>query len=128
MEAKGVQVVMTQAFHSSTAGDPAGYIIVLEDGKKVYHAGDTGIFGDMELLSSIYGIDVALLPIGGVFVMDPLLAAHSLTLLKPTLAIPIHYQTFPILTQDAAEFVQLAKEKAPGVTIEVLEPGQEITI
>jgi L-ascorbate metabolism protein UlaG (beta-lactamase superfamily) len=128
VEAAGVQVVMTQAFHSGTAGDAVGYIIILEDGKTIYHAGDTGIFASMELLGRIYSIDVALLPIGSIFVMDPVQAAYSLTLLKPGRVVPIHYGTFPILVQDAAEFVKLAGEKAPGVKVEVIEPGQEIIL
>lgn len=128
VEAAGVQVVMTQAFHSGTAGSAAGYIIILEDGKTIYHAGDTGIFSDMELLGRIYNIDVALLPIGSVFVMDPVQAAFSLTLLKPGRVVPIHYGTFPILVQDAAEFVKLAGEKAPGVKVEAIKPGQEIVL
>lgn len=127
VEYSGVRVLMTPAFHSSGVGSPVGFMIELEDGQKVYHAGDTGIFGDMALLGDMYGIDLALLPIGGVFVMDPFQAAHSLTLLKPRRVIPIHYQTFPILIQDAAEFVQLAREKAAGVTVDVLQPGQTIT-
>lgn len=113
VEAAGVKVIMTQAFHSGTAGNAVGYIVVLEDGKTVYHAGDTGIFASMELLGKIYHIDLALLPIGSVFVMDPLQAAYSLTLLKPDKVIPIHYATFPVLVQDADEFIKLAGEKAP---------------
>jgi len=124
----GVKVTMTQAHHSSTAGDPVGYIIILEDGKTVYHAGDTCIFAGMGLLGTIYPIDLALLPIGSVFVMDPLQAAHSLTLLKPKKVVPIHYGTFPILVQDADEFIRLAAEKAPAVKVEAIRPGEEITI
>ncbi|TYO96040.1 metal-dependent hydrolase [Desulfallas thermosapovorans] len=128
VEVAGIKVTMTQAFHSATAGDAVGYIITLEDGKTIYHAGDTGIFASMELLGRIYSIDLALLPIGSVYVMDPLQAAYSLTLLKPGKVVPIHYGTFPVLVQDAGEFVKLAGEKAPGVPVEVLKPGQEIVI
>jgi L-ascorbate metabolism protein UlaG (beta-lactamase superfamily) len=127
-EVKGIKVTMTQAFHSSTAGSPVGYIITLEDGKTIYHAGDTGIFSSMELLGSIYSIDVAILPIGSCFTMDPVQAAYSLTLLKPKKAVPMHYGTFPILVQDPGEFVRLAREKAPQVQVEVIKPGQEIII
>lgn len=128
VEVAGIKVVMTQAFHSGTAGEAVGYIIILEDGKTIYHAGDTGIFASMELLSKIYPIDLALLPIGSVFVMDPVQAAFSLTLLKPRVAIPIHYGTFPILVQDGAGFAKLAAEKAPEVKVEVLKPGEEIAL
>jgi L-ascorbate metabolism protein UlaG (beta-lactamase superfamily) len=128
VEVAGIKVTMTQAHHSSTAGDPVGYIIILEDGKTIYHAGDTGIFAGMGLLGTLYPIDLALLPIGSVFVMDPLQAAHSLTLLKPKKAIPIHYGTFPILVQSADEFIRLAAEKAPDVMVEAIRPGQEVFI
>lgn len=128
VEVAGIRVTMTQAFHSSTAGSPVGYIISLEDGKTVYHSGDTGIFADMEILGRLYNIDLALLPIGSVFVMDPVQAAFSLTLLKPKKAVPIHYGTFPILVQDAQSFVNLAREKAPETAVEVLKPGQETVV
>ncbi|KJR96888.1 MAG: beta-lactamase [Peptococcaceae bacterium BRH_c4a] len=128
VEWAGIKVTMTQAFHSSSIGDAVGYIIILEDGKTVYHAGDTGIFSGMELLGSIYSIDVALIPIGSVFVMDPLQAAYSLTLLKPGIAVPIHYKTFPILVQDAGDFIRLAREKAPDTRVEAINPGEEIFI
>lgn len=128
VEVAGIKVIMTEATHSSESGEPAGYIIILEDGKTIYHAGDTGIFSGMELLGKIYNIDIALLPIGSVFVMDPLQASYSLTLLKANKVVPIHYKTFPILVQNAQEFVSLAKKKAPEVKIELVEPGQEIVI
>lgn len=128
VEVGGIKVTMTQAFHSSTAGSPAGYIIILEDGKTIYHSGDTGVFGDMGIFGSLYSIDLALLPIGSVFVMDPVQAAFSLTLIRPKIAVPIHYGTFPILVQDAGQFVSLAREKAPETRVEVLSPGGEISI
>ncbi len=124
----GIKITMTQAFHSSSAGSPAGFIVTLEDGKNIYHAGDTGIFSDMAILGRLYNIDLALLPIGSVFVMDPLQAAFSLTMLKPKIAVPIHYRTFPILVQDAGEFEKLARENAPGVEVVVLNPGEKIEI
>ncbi|NPV27581.1 MAG: metal-dependent hydrolase [Firmicutes bacterium] len=128
VEVAGIKVTMTQALHSCSAGSPVGFIVRLEDGKTIYHAGDTGIFESMRLLGELYNIDLALLPIGSVFVMDPLQAATSLTLLKPKKVIPIHYRTFPILVQDTTEFVKLAREKAPTVEIEVIEPGQEVLL
>ncbi len=67
---KGVTVTMTQAFHSSETGCPVGYILKMEDGVLIYHAGDTGIFDSMRLLGELYKLDVALIPIGGVFTMD----------------------------------------------------------
>jgi L-ascorbate metabolism protein UlaG (beta-lactamase superfamily) len=121
----GIKVTMTQAFHSSATGVPCGYIIELEDGTMIYHAGDTGIFDSMELLGELYQIDLALLPIGSVFTMDPHQAAKALALLKPRRVIPMHYKTFPVLEQSPDRFVDLAKKAVPGVEIIIMEPGQE---
>lgn len=128
VEISGIRILMTQAFHSSGAGDPAGFIIFLEDGKTIYHAGDTGIFAGMKTFGDLYDIDLALVPIGSVFVMDPLQAATSLSYLRPKQALPIHYGTFPILVQDAEEFTRLAAEKAPGAEIKAVKPGEEVTL
>ncbi len=121
----GIKVTMTQAFHSSATGNPSGFIVTLENGKRIYHAGDTGIFGTMATLGEMYKLDLALLPVGSCFTMDPYQAAHALTLLKPKAVIPMHYQTFPILEPDAGGFVKLAKEKAPDVKVVTLSPGEE---
>lgn len=122
---EGITVTVTQAFHSSATGSCFGYIIKLEDGSIVYHAGDTGIFDSMKLLGELYPIDLALLPIGSVFTMDTYQAARALTLLKPKRVIPMHYKTFPVLEQTAEKFVALAREEAPQVEVVVIEPGQE---
>ncbi|MFZ3115838.1 MAG: metal-dependent hydrolase [Syntrophales bacterium] len=123
--AQGISITMTQALHSSETGVPAGYIIKTEDGATIYHAGDTGIFGSMQLLGELYSIDIALLPIGSCFTMDPQQAAAAVKMLQPKIVIPMHYRTFPILEQDASRFVKMVKEKAPEVEVIVLEPGQE---
>ena len=125
---EGITITMTQAFHSSGTGAPSGYIIKLEDGTVIYHAGDTGIFDSMRLLGELYRINLALLPVGSVFTMDPQQAARALTLLKPKRVIPMHYKTFPILEQSADRFVELARKEAPEVKVLVLEPGQEYTL
>jgi L-ascorbate metabolism protein UlaG (beta-lactamase superfamily) len=126
-EIKGITVTMTQAFHSSETASPVGYILKLEDGTSIYHAGDTGIFNSMRLLRELYRIDLALLPIGGVFTMDPVQASKALTLLKPKTVIPMHYRTFPILEQDADRFKILAKKVDPKIRVVILDPGQEFT-
>ncbi len=120
-----IAVTMTQAFHSSESGAPSGYIIRLEDGTTIYHAGDTGIFDSMRVLGDLYPIDVALLPIGSVFTMDPVQAVAALAMLKPKKVIPMHYKTFPILEQDASAFVKLAGQEMPDVEVVVLDPNQE---
>lgn len=121
----GISVTMTQAFHSSQTASPAGYIIKLENGFTIYHAGDTGVFASMKILGELYPLDLALLPIGSVFTMDPAQAAYAVKLLNPKKVIPMHYATFPILVQDAAPFVGEMKKSSPGVEVIVLQPGQE---
>jgi L-ascorbate metabolism protein UlaG (beta-lactamase superfamily) len=122
---EGITVTMTQAFHSTASGAPCGYIIKLEDGTTIYHAGDTGIFDSMKTFGHFYKIDVALLPIGSVFTMDPLQAAWAAKMISPKKVIPMHYKTFPILVQDPKEFVDLAEREAPGVEVVVMNPGEE---
>jgi len=124
----GITITMTQAFHSSQTASNAGFIITLEDGFTIYHAGDTGIFATMKIFGELYPIDLALLPIGSGFTMDPVQAAKALTLLNPKKAIPMHYKTFPVLEQSTDIFIALAKKEAPGIDIVVLEPGQEIAL
>lgn len=119
-----ITVTMTAAEHSSATGTPAGYIVTLPDGKRIYNAGDTGIFAGMSLLGELYPMDVALLPIGSHYTMDAYQAAHALRLLRPKVAIPQHFGTFPLLAASADEFVALAKETAPDTQVVVLEPGQ----
>jgi L-ascorbate metabolism protein UlaG (beta-lactamase superfamily) len=121
----GISVIMTEAHHSSQTGSPAGYIIRLENGFTIYHAGDTGIFASMRILGELYPLDLALLPIGGVYTMDPQQAAAAVKLLRPRKAVPMHYKTFPILVQDAAPFVAAVREAAPETEVVVLEPGEE---
>lgn len=124
----GIVITMTQAFHSSETGSPCGYILKLEDGTTLYHAGDTGIFESMKTLGDLYRIDVALLPIGSSFTMDSTQAAFALKLLRPKKAIPMHFKTFPVLEQDADRFAALAKKEAPDVELIVLDPGEECII
>ncbi len=122
---EGITVTMTQAFHSTASGAPCGYIIKLEDGTTLYHAGDTGIFDSMKILGDLYKIDVAMLPIGSVFTMDPFQAAMAAKIISPRKVIPMHYKTFPILVQEPGEFVSLTKQEAPGVEVVALSPGEE---
>jgi len=122
---EGISVTMTQAFHSTATGAPCGYIIKLEDGTTLYHAGDTGIFDSMKTFGELYSIDIAMLPMGSVFTMDPIQAARAAKMISPKKVIPMHYKTFPILVQDPKDFVSLAKKEAPGVEVIQLNPGQE---
>jgi L-ascorbate metabolism protein UlaG (beta-lactamase superfamily) len=104
------------------AGVAVGYVIEMENGFKIYHTGDTNVFGDMALIREIYKPDLALVCIGGFFTMGPEEAAYAVReLIKPKLAIPIHYGTFPVVNRTPAEF-----KKAVGGSVQVLDvaPGQ----
>lgn len=125
-EIDGVKIVQVPAWHSSGAdenfmvGNACGYIVEI-DGVTIYHAGDTYVFKDMELFAELYGIDVALLPIGGHFTMGPKEAAKAVELLKPKYVIPMHYNTWPPIAQDPEKFKKLVGDKAEVI---ILKPGE----
>ena len=137
----GITVTMVHAEHSSSivhtdpitkvksvhpGGEPVGYIIELENGFRIYHAGDTGIFSDMQLIGAYYQPDLALLPIGGHFTMDPAHAGYAARdLLKSSHVIPIHYGTFPPL-KGTPEALQQAL-KGSSVKVTVMQPGDMLT-
>jgi len=121
IDVKGIRISMVQAFHSTTRGAPTGFVIKAE-GKTIYHAGDTSLFGDMKLISEIHHPDIALIPIGGYYTTGPEEAAEAVKLIKPTIVIPMHYQTYPVLTPSAEGFVKIVKEKTPEVRVVVLKP------
>jgi len=121
---KGANFSMVQAFHSSGKGAPTGFIIEI-DGKKLYHTGDTGLFSDMKLIREIYEPEIMLLPIDGLFNMDIKLAAKAVEFIKPKIAIPMHYNTFPAIEVDVGKFKELAEEHAK---IEIISPGEYIEV
>jgi L-ascorbate metabolism protein UlaG (beta-lactamase superfamily) len=123
-----VKVVSTPAFHSSETACPLGTIVKASDGTTVYHAGDTCLFGDMELYGKLYPMDVALLPIGGVFTMDSDQASEAVRLINPKIALPIHYASFPIVAQSASDFIKQCGEKAPGVRVIAPAVGESVDI
>lgn len=123
-----VQVISTPAMHSSDTACAVGTIVRTPDGTTVYHAGDTSLFGDMELWGRLYPMDLALLPIGGVFTMDAHQASEAVRLLKPRLAMPIHYKSFPIIAQSAEEFLSLCKQKAPDVRVLTPQVGESVAL
>jgi len=127
IKVKGIDITMTQAFHTATRGVPTGFVLRGE-GVGVYHAGDTGLFGDMKFIRELYAPDVALLPIGGYYTMDSREAAEAVKLIKPKIVIPMHYQTFPVLARNADEFVKRVNEKSPEVKVVVLVPGETYTL
>ena len=131
---KNTKVTMVPAFHSSSIGAPGlefsaamAVGMVIDSGKVVYHAGDTCVFGDMRLIRELYKPDVALLPIGGFFTMDPKQAAMATALISPKIAIPMHYGTWPLIEQDPREFERLAK-KSSKAKIVILKPGESLEV
>jgi L-ascorbate metabolism protein UlaG (beta-lactamase superfamily) len=129
VDVDGVTFTLTHAQHSSSnnqleyMGEPCG-IVVGVDGKRVYFAGDTNAFGDMQLIARLYDPEIAVLPIGGHYTMDPKEAALALELLGVKRCVPCHFGTFPLLKGTPDELAALA----PGVTIERIEPGESITL
>jgi len=137
VEVGGVKVTATNAFHSSSiqtedggsiyAGEPMGYVVEFESGFRLYHAGDTAVFGDMQLIGELYRPDLALLPIGNQVVMSPFEAAHAARLLGVRYVVPIHYGTFPFVPGTPEEFQKHVGEIAPGVTVHVMNPGDDLS-
>jgi L-ascorbate metabolism protein UlaG (beta-lactamase superfamily) len=134
--AGGVRVTMVHADHSSGEwtenrggtnvylGEPAGFVVELENGRRLYHAGDTALFGDMALIAELHRPDVAFLPIGGHYTMDPRAAARAVKLLGVSAVVPIHYGTFPILAGTPAELrTELASLGLESVRVIAPEPG-----
>jgi L-ascorbate metabolism protein UlaG (beta-lactamase superfamily) len=128
-----IKVTMTHALHSCGiqdgdqivyGGEACGYVVEFENGLRLYHAGDTAVFGDMQIIHDLYGPEVALLPIGDHFVMSPREATLACQLLRPKVVIPMHYGTFPVLRGTPEEFRKLAS----GLGIKILEmtPGQTV--
>ena len=134
----GIRIHMVRAEHSSElvwrnpttgrdethpGGEPVGFVIELENGLRIYHMGDTALFGDLRLIGERYRPDVVLVPIGGHFVMNPEDAAFAVReWLKPRFVVPMHYGTTPLLKGTPAEFTR-ALGDAPVKTI-VLQPGE----
>ncbi|HKC77337.1 MAG TPA: metal-dependent hydrolase, partial [Gaiellaceae bacterium] len=130
VEAEGIKFTLTNAHHSSSnndleyMGEPCGIVVEVENGTKLYFAGDTCVFGDMQLIARIYSPDVAILPIGDHYTMGPREAAVALELLAVKRCVPCHYGTFPALTGTP----QALKELAPDVQIEEIDPGDSVTV
>jgi len=114
--------ILTPAYHSSARGHPTGVVVIGKEAS-IYHAGDTGLFAEMEFIGELYKPKIALLPIGGLFTMGPVEAAKAVELIKPEVVIPIHYATFPLLEQTADKFVGAVKNKGIPVKVIVLKPG-----
>jgi L-ascorbate metabolism protein UlaG (beta-lactamase superfamily) len=122
----------TQALHGSAlpdgsyGGNPAGFLLTALDGKKIYLAGDTGLFGDMRLIGE-EGIDLAVLPIGDNFTMGPADALRAVKLIQPKHVVPIHFGTWGLIDQDAVSWAAQV-ETQTGARVHVLQPGGSFTL
>jgi L-ascorbate metabolism protein UlaG (beta-lactamase superfamily) len=126
-----IKVTMVHADHSCGiqdgdelvyGGEACGYVIEFDNGLKIYHAGDTNVFGDMKIIRELYAPDIAMLPIGDHFTMGPREAAYACDLLKPKTVIPMHFATFPVLTGRPSDLSKLAQ----GVQVLEMKPGQTL--
>ncbi|MES2399051.1 MAG: metal-dependent hydrolase [Pseudomonadota bacterium] len=141
-DAQRIKITAVKAEHSSVyvwrnpatakdethvGGEPVGFIIELEDGMKIWHMGDTGLFSDMKFIADYYKPDVLLLPIGGNFTMDPVDAAYAAReLVKPRYAIPMHYGTNPLGRGTAEQFVKALGTSS--VKVLVMKPGDKTSL
>ena len=127
-----IKVTMVHADHSCGiqdgdqiiyGGEACGYVLEVENGIKIYHAGDTNVFGDMAIIRDLYAPEIVMLPIGDHYTMSPREAAYACGLLKPNTVIPMHFATFPLLTGRPGELAKLVK----GIRVEEMKPGQTIS-
>lgn len=135
-EVCGIKVTMLHADHSCGildngqiiyGGEAVGYLIQLPNGFKIYHAGDTNLFGDMKLIGDLYQPDLAMIPIGDLFTMSPREAAVACRLLGTRRIIPMHFGTFPPLTGTPAKLAELTSD-IDGLEIFELKPGEALSL
>ncbi len=129
-----IKITMVNSLHSSDmdfmedvypGGSAAGFILELENGRKIYHAGDTGIFSDMKnVINHIYSPEIALLPIGDRYTMGPYEAAIAAEWINPEIIIPMHYNTYPAIEQNALEYSDMVHKSNRDVEVVILEPGE----
>jgi L-ascorbate metabolism protein UlaG (beta-lactamase superfamily) len=137
VEAAGLKVSMVPAEHSAGdwnpsdettlyLGEPAGFVVELENGFRIYHAGDTAVFGDMAVIRQLFRPDLALLPIGGHYTMDPTGAALAVELLGVDHVLPIHWGTFPALAGTPAQLREAVAARGLKATVHEWEPGDSV--
>ena len=123
---------LTLALHGSmlpdgsNGGNPCGFLLTTNDGKKIYMAQDTGLFGDMKLIGE-EGLDLAVIPIGDNYTMGPDDALRAVKMLEPKVVVPIHYNTWPLLAQDANAWKERV-EKETKTKVAVLKPGESYSV
>src|SRR5438874_5256438 len=127
-----IRVTMVHADHSCGiqdgdqmvyGGEACGYVIHFDNGVKIYHAGDTNVFGDMAIIRDLYAPEIAMLPIGDHYTMSPREAAYALKLLKPKTVIPMHFGTFPPLVGRPSDLRKLVS----GVEVFEMKPGTTVS-
>lgn len=121
----GVDISLVPAFHSAGLGGTAAGIVITMDGRTVYHAGDTGLTLEMQLIGEMYRPDIAFLPIDGRFNMTPRLAARAVGMLKVPRVVPIHYNTFPAIQSSPQEFREMVGAASEVI---ILQPGEAVEI
>jgi L-ascorbate metabolism protein UlaG (beta-lactamase superfamily) len=130
IDVDAVKFTLVNAFHSTGTddgtytGEAVGLVVTLEDERRIYFAGDTCVFSDMQLIGRLYSPDLAVLPIGGHFTMDPREAGLACELLGVKRALPCHYGTFPLLAGTPDEL----RQHASGVEIHDIQPGESLTL
>lgn len=130
VDVDGVKFTLTNAFHSSSSddgdylGEATGIVVTVEDGRAIYFAGDTCVFSDMQLIGRIYSPELAVLPIGGHFTMDPREAGVACELLGVKRVLPCHWGTFPMLSGRPEQLAELV----PDVQVEGIQPGDSISL
>lgn len=135
---KDVTIHMVEAVHSSGfgqdpkaglkyGGNPMGYVLQIDNGPTLYHAGDTTVFSSMQLIGEMFKPTVAMLPIGGHFTMDPDDAAMAAKLLKVKTVVPMHYGTFPLLKGTPEELTAALKKRGVRAKVQTATPGQTLT-
>ena len=123
---------LTLALHGSSlpdgsnGGNPAGFLLTTNDGRKIYMAQDTGLFGDMKLIGE-EGLDLAVIPIGDNYTMGPDDALRAVKLLQPKAVIPIHYNTWDLLAQDANAWAERVGKETSTKAV-VLKPGESYSL
>lgn len=131
---RNTKITLVPAFHSSSIGAPGlefsaamAVGVVVDSGKVVYHAGDTCVFSDMKLIADLYKPELALLPIGGYFTMDPEQAAMATKLLRPKKVVPMHYNTWDQIKQDPKAFEKLVKKESKAKVV-IMKPGESMEV
>jgi L-ascorbate metabolism protein UlaG (beta-lactamase superfamily) len=132
----GIKFTMVHATHSSGiedggqvnyGGEACGFVITLEDGTRIYHAGDTAVHADMALIGEIYAPEIALLPIGDLYTMSPREAAVAVRMLRPKYVVPSHYGTFPALTGTPEAFREELDRLKVKTEVVALRPGESLS-